>query len=280
MATLAPARAAGRRRRLALLLGVVAAGIGAAILLPPIPQDEAYHVFADQRAFLGVPAFLNVISNGLFLVVGLRGLAWLRREPVAAAGPLRVGWERGAGAILFGGIALTAVGSAWYHAAPSDATLVWDRLPMTIAFMAFFALLLADRVGLGVARALLPGLLALGAGSVVYWALTERAGAGDLRAYGLVQFLPMALIPLLLALFPAAYTRGSDVLGVLAWYAAAKAAEILDRPIFALGTMVSGHTLKHLLAGVAAWWILRMLTRRRPCAGSGPEVVSAGQTGR
>jgi hypothetical protein len=130
---------------------------------------------------------------------------------------------------------------------------------------------IADRIGLGAARPLLPLLLVVGVGSVAYWAYTERVGAGDLRLYGLVQFLPIVLIPLLLALFPATYTGAAGVIGALGWYGAAKAAELLDRPIFALGGVVSGHSLKHVLAGVAAWWILRTLARRRV---TGTDVVT------
>jgi hypothetical protein len=239
----------------------------AVALWPAVPQDLGYHAFADQRPFLGIPSFLNVASNVVFLVVGGTGLVWAARQPLTSHGPLRSPWERGAALVLFSGVTLTAFGSGWYHAAPGNSTLVWDRLPMTLAFMAFLALVIADRVGPGPARALLPLLLGVGAASVAYWAWTERMGAGDLRLYGLVQFLPLVLIPLMLALFPATYTGVSGVLGAVAWYGAAKVAELLDGPIFALGHVVSGHTLKHVLAGVAAGWILRMLAGRRVVGG-------------
>ncbi|HXH83687.1 MAG TPA: ceramidase domain-containing protein [Candidatus Tectomicrobia bacterium] len=254
------------RVRVRWLVAVVAIAVVATALVPRVPQDPAYHAFADTRSVLGLPHALNVLSNVVFLWAGLHGLLWLRRERARTGGPLTTEWERGAAAVLFGGIALTGVGSAWYHLAPDNATLVWDRLPMTLAFMTFLALVLAERVSLAAGRRLLPVLLGAGVGSVLYWAATERAGAGDLRPYALVQFLPMALIPLLLGFFPARYSRGGDVLGVIGWYAAAKAAELLDAPIFAAGGIVSGHTLKHVLAGVAAWWIVRMVMRRRPLA--------------
>jgi hypothetical protein len=257
------------------LLAITGAAIVAAALWPAVPQDPAYHDFADPRSWLGVPSFLNVVSNVVFLVAGVAGLRWTARQPLTERGPLRTRWERRTTLVLFTGVTLTAFGSAWYHLAPSNATLIWDRLPMTLAFMAFFALVIADRIGLGPARALLPLLLVVGVGSVAYWAFTERMGAGDLRLYGLVQFLPIVLIPLLLALFPPTCTGAAGVIGALAWYGGAKLAELLDRPVFAVGGLVSGHTLKHVLAGVAAWWILRTLAHRR-VLGPGVERVPGG----
>jgi Ceramidase len=254
------------------LLAMTGAAIVAAALWPAVPQDLAYHDFADTRALLGVPSFLNVVSNIVFLIVGVAGLRWTARQPLTERGPLQTRWERRAILVIFSGVTLTAFGSAWYHLAPSNATLIWDRLPMTLAFMAFFALVIADRIGLGPARVLLPLLLVVGVGSVAYWAFTERMGAGDLRLYGLVQFLPIVLIPLLLVLFPPRYTGALGVLGALAWYGGAKVAELLDPVIFALGGLVSGHTLKHLLAGVAAWWILRTLAHRRVAVPGGERV--------
>ncbi len=55
-------------------------------------------------------------------------------------------------------------------------------------------------------------------------------------------------------------------MGVVALYAVAKVSELLDAKIFALGQVVSGHALKHLVAAIAAYWILRMLRRRHPLA--------------
>jgi hypothetical protein len=263
------------RARVLVLLVVTGAAIVAAALWPAVPQDPGYHDFADTRALWGVPSFLNVASNVVFLIVGIAGLRWVARQPLAERGPLQTRWERGAALVLFSGVTLTAFGSAWYHLAPSNATLIWDRLPMTLAFMAFFALVIADRIGLGPARVLLPLLLVVGVGSVAYWAFTERMGAGDLRLYGLVQFLPIVLIPLLLVLFPSTYTSAAGVLGALAWYSGAKVAELLDQGIFGLGGLVSGHTLKHVFAGVAAWWILRTLAHRRVVV-PGVEAVPGG----
>ncbi|MBI2544392.1 MAG: alkaline phytoceramidase, partial [Candidatus Rokubacteria bacterium] len=91
----------------------------------------------------------------------------------------------------------------------------------------------------------------------------ELPGAGALRLYGLVQFFPLVAIPLMLLLFSPRYTRGADLVGALAWYALAKIFELLDARTFAVGGVVSGHTLKHLASAVAMYWILRMVKTRR-----------------
>ena len=108
------------------------------------------------------------------------------------------------------------------------------------------------------------GAVLVGVASVVYWYASEAAGAGDLRPYALVQFVPLVLIPLLLASGPPAYTRGGDLLVVLGWYVVAKLFEQADAAVFAAGGLVSGHTLKHLAAAAGAWWLLRMVRSRRP----------------
>ena len=230
-------------------LGVL--GVTVAAMLPPIPQDLGYHDFADRRTLAGIPNTLNVLSNLLFFVVGLTGLAWL-------AGVARErGWNRAASAILCAGIAGTGVGSAWYHLAPSNARLVWDRLPMTVVFMTFLELVVADRVGTRAGRVLLPPLLIAGLASVGYWALIDD----DLRAYGLVQFFPMLAVPFLMFTLPSARARDGDLWWAIGCYGASKLTEHVDGAIFALGGIVSGHTLKHLLAGLGAAFILRWLVR-------------------
>ncbi|RSL17352.1 ceramidase [Edaphobacter aggregans] len=233
-------------------------------LLPPIPQPQSYHMFADQRSFLGIPNFGDVVSNVPFAIVGLWGLVFLLRlssEQLAQRFIDRR--ERWFYLIIFIGVLLTAFGSSYYHWEPSNARLVWDRLPMTIVFMSLVAALIAERINLRVGFWLLPILLLIGMGSVLQWHMSELRGAGDLRFYATVQtysilFLFMAL------LFPPRYTCGSDLAIVAGFYVLAKILETLDRPIFRLGQIVSGHTLKHLAAAMAAYWILRMIQRRRP----------------
>jgi len=242
------------RTRVVALVALGVAGVVIAALLPPIPQDLGYHNFADRRTLAGIPNALNVLSNLVFFLVGLTGLASLAFTNHAR------GWPRAAGVILLAGIAATGVGSAWYHLAPTSERLVWDRLPMTIVFMTFLALVIADRVGERAGRVLLPPLLLAGLASIAYWALIDD----DLRAYGLVQFFPMLAIPFLMFAFPSARGRDGDLWWAIGCYGASKLTEYFDAAIFAVGGIVSGDTLKHLLAGAGAAFILRWLVVRGP----------------
>jgi hypothetical protein len=245
-------------------LGLVA--LGGVFCLPPIPQDPSYHAFADDRTMLGVPNFLNVASNLPFLVVGVLGLAvLLRADAVRPEGPLQERAERWPLLVLFSGVSLTAFGSAYYHLAPDNDRLVWDRLPMTIAFMGFFASMIGERIGVQAGTWLLGPLVWLGFASVINWHRGELRHAGDLRLYGFVQFYPLVTIPLMMYLFPARYTRSGDVFIALGWYLLAKLLEThpADHGLYGLGQVVSGHTLKHLSAALGAYWLFRMVRYRR-----------------
>ena len=250
---------AHRGRQLGIALLSIAALLAVAAL-PPIPQPGEYHDFADQRSLLGVPNALNVVSNLGFLIVGAVGLRRLWRS-CASFADARERWPY---AVFFASLVGVGFGSVVYHLAPSHGSLFWDRLPMSLAFMSLLSAVLVERLGPRVGLRLFPWLAAAGPLSVVYWVLSERAGVGDLRLYGLVHFYPMLLIPLLLWLFTPRYTRGGDLLWVLALYATALAAERLDHEVFAAGGWVSGHTVKHVLAAVAAAWLSRMLRLRSP----------------
>lgn len=219
-----------------------------------ITQSPEYHDFADRRFLLGVPNLLDVASNIPFLIIGALGVALCagRRRP-----PLAVSW-----ATLFIGATLVCFGSAYYHWAPTNATLVWDRLPMTLGFMGLFVALVAEHVGEGLERFMLAPALAAGVLSVLWWHWT-----GDLRFYGWVQFAPLVCIPFVLVMFPGRYTHRRYVLYGLGLYMLAKLAEVWDREIFLLTAhVVSGHTLKHLLAAGALLVVLVMLWRRAPVA--------------
>ena len=257
---------AGRWREVVLVGTLAAAAVGV-FSLPALPQDPAYHVMADRRTLLGIPHALNVLSNLPFAVTGGLGLAAV----AAARRRLRSfradAWRAAAYGALFGGVALTAFGSSYYHLAPDNARLIWDRLPMTVGFMGLLAAMLDERVRRGLARVALVPLLIVGAFSVAWWGYTESRGAGDLRLYGLVQFGSLALVILLLILYPDREpdappgTRGY-VVAALVLYAVAKVFEALDTQVFALGGIVSGHTLKHL-AAAAGLVPLAMMIRSR-----------------
>jgi hypothetical protein len=246
----------------AIVVLAVCGAVAAVIAVPPIPQSLAYHDLADQRSWLGVPNFLNVVSNLPFAIVGVLGVGVALRSPVTRPGSFLDPWERWPYAVLFSGVALTALGSGYYHLAPDNARLVWDRLPMTLGFMGLLTAVVAERVSLSAARRLFAPLLVLGAVSVIYWYWSELRGAGDLRLYGLVQFGSLFVIALLMVLYPARHTGGGYFVAALVAYAAAKGLELADDQIFALGRVVSGHTLKHLAAAAAVACLVGMLRAR------------------
>jgi hypothetical protein len=256
-----------RSTRIAILLAIAAIAGVITLLLPPVPQPQEYHDFADQREFFGIPHFLNVASNLAFILVGAWGLFGLRKRSEnsapAAGHPLphvplfleeREKWPW---AVLFLGTFLTGFGSGYYHWMPSNETLVWDRLPMTLITMGLMAAVISERIGVQAGLRWLTPLLVVGLLSVAYWAWTD-----DLRLYGLVQFLPILLIPLLILLFAPRYTGTGGYFAALGWYVLSRLAEAWDSPIYAVGQLVSGHTLKHLLAAVAVYWLYRMISRR------------------
>jgi hypothetical protein len=252
----------GRRGAIGSIGGLALAAVVAAGLSPPLPQDPAYHRLADAREWLGIPNALNVLSNAGFPVVGALGLAAVFGAPAARA--FRDPKERWPYAVFFGGLLLTGIGSAYYHWQPGNARLAWDRLPLAITMMGLLAATITERVGVRTGLALLGPLVLLGAGSVGYWHWTEQRGAGDLRLYALVQFYPIVAVPLMLWWLPPRYTGAGDLLAAAATYAAAKGPELLDGWFLALTHVVSGHTLKHLLAALAGYWVVRMLRHRRP----------------
>jgi len=232
------------------------------MLAPRIPQPQSYHDFADQRGWLGIPDFGDVASNLLFAVAGAWGLIFLFRKSKQECfvDPR----ERWAYVLVFLGLFLTAFGSGYYHLAPDNARLVWDRLPMTLAFMGLVSAMISERLSVTAGFYLLPLLLLIGAGSVVWWWRSETAGASDLRFYAAVQVYAVLILAILL-LLPPRYTRSADFAVVFGFYVLAKIFETADRQIFSLDrNIVSGHTLKHLAAGAAGFWILRMLQKRQP----------------
>jgi len=246
--------------RVGVLLATAMAAIVVAFSGTRLPQPRDYIGFVDVRELAGVPNALNVLSNLAFLAVGLAGLAAL----LGKRAHLRDARERAPWVVFFAGVVLTSAGSAWFHLAPSIPSLAWDRLPMAIGFMGLLCALITERVDAAWGRKLLWPLVGVGVSSVLYWYLSELAGVGDLRPYFLVQFYPLVALPLLLLLFPARYTGSWFYLAALVAYLLAKVAEVRDGALYALGGVVSGHTVKHLLAAAGIGGIAWMLHRRRP----------------
>jgi hypothetical protein len=224
-----------------------------------VPQDPAYHAFSDFRSLLGVPNFWNVFSNLPFLIVGVAGLIFVRRN----ADKICVSTNEMAYYVFFIGIALTALGSSYYHLAPSNQTLLWDRLPMTIGFAGLVTIIVAEFVSARAARMLLVPLLIVGFASVEYWAWTESRGAGDLRPYAIVQFLPMLMIPVILLTHKPVIGEARYFWWMLAFYFLAKLLEFFDADVFAFGKLISGHSLKHVAAAMTPTIFLYALIMRR-----------------
>jgi hypothetical protein len=239
------------RRAMGVVLAAFAALVALALLLPTIRQDAQYHLFADQRTWLGVPRAADVLSNLAFVAVGLFGVLRL-----LASRRLHFGFATEASLWCVAlGFIFTGLGSAWYHLQPNDATLVWDRLPMTLVFAGVIGAALAERVGQNVATPALMGLVVLGAASIAYW-----RGTDNLSPYVVLQFGGIAALLVLLA----ATRKGDDPFPwwwVAGWYGFAKLAELADESMWqATGGIVAGHAVKHLAsaaAGVAVLWPLR-----------------------
>jgi hypothetical protein len=247
------------------LLGIVTAALAlAAVLVPAMPQPLSYHVFADCRAFWAIPNFFNVISNLPFLVGGAMGLAliWNGR------GRFIDEREQLPYLVFFVGAFLTCFGSAYYHAAPDNPRLVWDRLPMTLGFAGLVSAAIAERVDLKLGLRSLWPLLLVGVITVVYWYATERAGRGNIIPYAAYQTWSIAAIVLVIAAFPARrYSHGGLLAWAAVWYGLAKIFETFDLQVYRLlNGVLSGHTIKHVLAAGAVFAVVRQLQRRSALA--------------
>lgn len=238
----------------------------AALLVPAVAlwgvgvihQSTGYHAFADNRSVFGIPNTADVLSNLPFLLVGALGLKHCLARPRTGA------WR--AWAAFFLGAALVCAGSMYYHLAPDDDRLVWDRLPMALAFMGLFVALLSEHGGERHERWLLPVALSAGFASVWWWRVS-----GDLRFYIWVQAAPFLVIACLLLLYRGRYSHRYLLVAGIAAYALGKVAEYYDRELFqatALG--ISGHSMKHLLAAGSVLIVSRMLVLRRPLDSGAP----------
>jgi hypothetical protein len=245
-------------KRAWFVVALTALAVAVAMFAPPIAQPVRYHDFADHRALFGIANFGDVASNFAFLVAGIAGLVIVVRRHDAFGQPA----ERWPYAAFFFGLVLTAVGSAYYHAAPDKARLVWDRLPMTVAFAGLVCGQIADRVSVRAGVSLVLPAIVVGATSVFYWRASEAAGHGNLVPYGVAQAYAMILLVFVVSLWPSRYTRGRDMLYVFGLYAIAKICEALDRQVFDVVHVVSGHTLKHLFAALAGFAACAMLAMR------------------
>lgn len=240
-----------------ILLFITIVGIISALFIGPIAQNQEYHLFADQRTFFSIPNFWNVVSNIPFGIAGICGIFYCFREIIKTTDYQSVAPIF----IFFVGIFLTGIGSTYYHLNPSNETLFWDRLPMTISFMAFFTIVIIEFISIKLGARLFIPLLISGILSLLYWQITESKGVGDLRFYVLVQFLPIAIITAILILYKNK-NRSALYFFVLSTYLMAKLFEINDDLIFSTNH-ISGHSIKHIIASVAPLLFFVGLSKRK-----------------
>jgi hypothetical protein len=226
--------------------------IGALCVMPSISQDPHYHHFADGRTFIGIPNFLNVVSNLPFLIVGIIGLMKLTQVT-------SVNSPKEAMICFFVSVILTGLGSAWYHLNPDNNSLLWDRLPMALTFMSLLSAVISLHIEQQRGKKALAPLLILGVTSVLYWYITELNGHGDLRPYIFVQFFPMLMIPVIMFTHPIDGAKKKILLPMIGMYIVAKYFEYSDHDLYAFGNIVSGHSLKHLFAAGATAAVLKMV---------------------
>lgn len=238
--------------KIAIIVAAALFMLGLLFSKPVMVQQQDYHQFVDTRTMLGIPNALDVLSNIFFALTGLIGVMEVMKQSTTLVTKKSWWW-------FFVSIILIAPGSAYYHWSPNDATLVWDRLPMSLAFMALYILLLSEHLDFKIEKYLYLALFT-GLASVFTWVITT-----DLRFYYWVQFSSFITTPLILFMFPSRYTLKGYYGVTLVLYGLAKWAEVKDREIFAgTGELFSGHTLKHALAAfglLALWWMVK--TRKR-----------------
>jgi hypothetical protein len=228
---------------LSFLLGLLLACFG-----PYVPQMARYHEFADQRALLGIPLAMDVLSNLSFAIAGGLGLV--------AIGRLRLTqfWagQRPLAALFFSGLVLTALCSGVYHWRPDDAGLVLDRLGMVLAFAGLIGVAVADRISLRAGWWSTELLLLLGPVAVAVWYLT-----GNLLPWSVLQGGGLMLLLALALRRPVPGAWGVALGWVIASYVLAKVFELGDQAVFAWTVgWISGHSLKHLVAALAAWPVI------------------------
>ena len=245
------------RTKLLLLAIFTLAAIIAVFTRQPIPQDPVFHNFFDKRSLWSILNFGNVVSNLPFFIIGITGLSLLNRSTASRS----IIWIYGC---MFSGILLTALGSGYYHDHPDNHRLIYDRIPMTMVFMSLLTATVAEFINLKLGSMFLAPLLVIGVFSVLWWHYTESQGKGDLRLYFLVQYYPMLFIPLIMLLFraPAHNQASRQLIWVVVWYVVAKLFEKFDEEVYSVTGFVSGHSLKHLAAAVATWYLVRMFRHK------------------
>ena len=232
----------------AALLAAVLALLAVALVAPAVAQSAQHHHFADTRAWGWVPFAADVLSNLPFFLWGMLGLSRLAQPPRLAAGRADAS-SRALMGLFFAGLVVTAGASAFYHWQPDDAGLVFDRLGMVVAFAGLMGLAAAGRVSERAGVLLSLAVLLLGPVSVWIW-----SALGNVLPWAVLQFGGMGLVLCLALLKPLESAPAIRWGWVIVIYALAKCFEMTDDAVFAATSqLVSGHSLKHVVASFAAW---------------------------
>jgi hypothetical protein len=231
----------------AALLGLFLMG-GVLQWIHPLAQPQGYHQFADTRIFCGVHNGADVLSNLVIFAAGLVNLSWCLKNRGARL--LQMPGMLTAGL----GLVITAAGSAYYHSAPTDVTLVWDRLPMTVVFAGILGMLFSSVTARRVAWSEMGLLVVASVATVFVWVKT-----GCLWPYALLQFGGLA------AIVGSTVARKVDTVSgwwaVIKWYAVAKVFEELDGSVWMLTHhLFAGHALKHIACGLAGLALLAVVS--------------------
>jgi len=266
------------------LVSVLALLVLVALVGPAIPTPEAMAgAFADRRAWGALPNALDVLSNLPFAVLGLWGLVRLHRVdrahqieqdsswtvlPEPPVDALDCAW------LFFTGLLVTAAGSTFYHLEPDALRLAADRAGMAVAFAGLIGFAVCERVSL---RAGWPVAWFTLAAALAAVALFHETG--NVLPWALVQFGGMLGVLALSLTRPVRGAVGFKLGWVIFFYALAKLFELGDHAIYeATGHLVSGHSLKHLTAALAALPVLNALgplSRNRLLHNPGTAAVTA-----
>jgi hypothetical protein len=239
-----------RINKIPLIISILLTLILLILLIEPMPQDINYHGFSDISALFSIPNGLNVLSNIPFLLVGVFG--YCKASTISSENPLKTAYL-----IFYLGVLLVSIGSGYYHLSPNNSSLVWDRLPMTIAFMALFTFVIGEFIDKSIVNYMLWPFILLGLSSIAYWQYTESIGAGDLRFYILVQFVPLLAIPIIISLFEGVRGNKISYWQLIICYILAKLFELYDKEVHQLLGLISGHSLKHLFAAFGIYLFYR-----------------------
>ena len=153
------------------------------------------------------------------------------------------------------GLLLTAAGSVFYHLQPDALRLAADRAGMAVAFAGLIGFAVCERVS---QRAGWPAawfVLAAGLLAVAVFHAT-----GNVLPWAVLQFGGMLLVFVLALARPVPGAIGFKLGWVIFFYALAKLFELSDHALYeATHHVVSGHSVKHLTAALAALPVLQAL---------------------